>query len=83
MGNVMVSTTVGVEGLPIVPDEHYICADTPQAMAEGIDRLVSDPALCQRISLAARRYVEDHFSFQVAADTFTDICSRAMHEAGQ
>ena len=78
MGCPVVSTSLGVEGLDLRPDVHYLVADTPQAFAEAVRRLLVDPGLRRRISEAARRLVERHYSSRVVAREFEEICRRAL-----
>ena len=44
MGKAVVSTTVGAEGLPLVPGEHFVAADEPAAFARAVVALLRDPA---------------------------------------
>ncbi|HKQ61672.1 MAG TPA: glycosyltransferase family 4 protein [Candidatus Polarisedimenticolaceae bacterium] len=76
MGLPVVSTSIGVEGLPLVPDEHYLCADTPEEFAAAVVRLLCDPDQRLTLSRAARRYVEERFSIERAARVFEEICER-------
>lgn len=75
MGPPVVSTTIGVEGLPVEPDTHYVRADTADAFAAAVVRLLGDGPLRQRLSETARAYVEANFSSAVAAREFEDICA--------
>ncbi|EHQ52311.1 group 1 glycosyl transferase [Ectothiorhodospira sp. PHS-1] len=82
MGLPVVSTGLGVEGLPLTDGEQFLQADTPEAMAQALDRLLSDSALRLRLSQAARRHVEDHCSSLAVARCFEDICQRTMNGQG-
>ncbi|MCG5510334.1 glycosyltransferase [Ectothiorhodospira lacustris] len=82
MGLPVVSTGLGVEGLPLTDGEQFLQADTPEAMAQALDRLLSDSALRLRLSQAARRHVEDHCSSLAVARCFEDICLRTMNGQG-
>ncbi len=55
MGLPVVSTSVGAEGLDVHPGEDIWIADDPRAFAEGVLRLLSDPALWGRLSTGGRR----------------------------
>jgi glycosyltransferase involved in cell wall biosynthesis len=60
----VVSTTVGVEGIDLNPDEHVLLGDSPQAFAEQCLRLMSDPELGRRLaenahSLFTRAYTTE------------------------
>jgi glycosyltransferase involved in cell wall biosynthesis len=78
MGCPVVSTTIGVEGLPLVPDEHYLLADDAAALANALDRLLGDAALRARLSVAARRFVEENCSYRAIARQFEQICETVL-----
>lgn len=63
LGRPVVSTTLGCEGLPLVPGEHLLTADTPQALAAAIVRLLRDQRLCEQIAGRARSLVERDFGW--------------------
>ena len=80
MGCPVVSTSIGVEGLPLEPGRHYLRADTAADFADAVVRLLRDPDLRLALSREARRYVEDRFSFRRAAQAFEEICRLAEEE---
>ena len=43
MGKAVVSTTLGAEGLPLIPGRHYVQADDPDAFAGAVVSLLRDP----------------------------------------
>src|SRR6185503_7113005 len=49
MGKPVVSTTVGAEGLPLVPGKHYLRADEPADFARAVVALLRDPARRRRL----------------------------------
>ncbi|NBC48489.1 MAG: glycosyltransferase, partial [Gammaproteobacteria bacterium] len=78
MGIPVVSTALGVEGLPVTPDEHYLQADSGEAFAAALVRLLEDQALRRSLSQTARDYVEEHFSSLAVARRFEAICWRTL-----
>lgn len=80
MGSVVVSTALGVEGLPIAAGKHCLVADTPAGLAQALLRVLQDAALRESISRAARQHVEENFSYQQAAAIFEDICLEALQK---
>lgn len=74
MGCPVVSTGLGVEGLPVEPGTHYLAADTAADFAAAILRLARDRALCRRLAEAARAHVEAHFGAAKVAAIFERIC---------
>ena len=75
MGCPMVSTGIGVEGLPLEPETHYLLADTPEAFAGAVLRLLDDPGLRARIAAEAGRHVAANFSSAGVARSFEAICA--------
>ena len=81
MGCPIVSTSIGVEGLPLEDGVHYLRADDAPSFAQAVLRLLNDPSLRERIALEARRYVEENFSFREAAKDFEQICQATIAQA--
>jgi glycosyltransferase involved in cell wall biosynthesis len=82
MGCPVVSTSIGVEGLPLEPGRHYLRADTASELAACLVLLLRDGELRERIAREARRHVEERFSFLRAAQAFERICRRTEETAG-
>ena len=80
MGIPIVSTTLGIEGLPVRDGEHLCLADEPDAFADRILELIGDPARRGRIAAAARQLVEENFGAARVARIFEDICRDAAGE---
>lgn len=78
MGCPVVSTSIGVEGLPLEDGRHYLCADAPEAFAESVARLLRDPARASLLATEARAYVAARFSWEAVADVFARIGDEAM-----
>jgi glycosyltransferase involved in cell wall biosynthesis len=78
LGCPVVSTTIGVEGLPLEHGEHYLRADEPAAFAEAVLRLLADRELRGRLSRAARTLVRERFSAECAGRAFERICLDAL-----
>jgi glycosyltransferase involved in cell wall biosynthesis len=80
MGCPVISTAIGVEGLPLIPGEHYLLANDEMQLANTMSRLLADGALRAKLSTAARRFVEDHCSFRAVARQFEQICQSVLPE---
>jgi glycosyltransferase involved in cell wall biosynthesis len=78
----IVSTTIGMEGLPAEPGRHFLLADRADEFSAALVRLLSDRALGARISAAARGFVEASFSNARVAEEFERICLGALIGAG-
>ena len=64
---------VGVNGLP---GEHLMVADTPAEFAAAVNTLLNDAAACADLGLAARRFVEQNFSWNKSFEQLNAIISR-------
>lgn len=62
MGKVIISTSIGAEGIPVQHNEHIIIADTPKEFAQAIQQISGDEALKTKISNNARRFIAEHFN---------------------
>ena len=80
MGCPVVSTTIGIEGLEVAPDDHYLCQDSPAEFASAVLSLLCDAPLRNGLSQRARHRVEDKFGHRVAAQVFEQICLRALEK---
>ena len=78
MGKPVVSTTVGAEGLPVVPGEHFLRADEPAAFASAVVALLRDPARRRSLGLAGRRLVEERFAWSGVARDFEARCEEEV-----
>ena len=74
LGCPVVSTGIGVEGLPIEGGTHYLRADDPAAFSSEVVRLLADRELRERLSRSARDLVRQNFSASRAAAAFERIC---------
>jgi glycosyltransferase involved in cell wall biosynthesis len=71
MGKAVVSTTLGAEGLDVVPERDLLIADDAVAFAAQIARLLDDSALRRRIGAAARRVVTSRYSWKGAVENLS------------
>ena len=80
MAKAVVSTTVGAEGLPVTDGQDILLADDPDAFAKATVRLLKNAELRQRIGHAGRCLAE-RYSWDAAAQRFSDICIDAVDRA--
>ena len=78
MGKAMVSTAVGVEGLPLRDGEHFIMADTADQFALAVTALLQDSERRRALGETARRFVLENFSWAKAGQIFTDACAAVI-----
>ncbi|MDO9235368.1 MAG: glycosyltransferase [Aquabacterium sp.] len=63
-GKAIVATPLAVEGMNLIPDQDVIVASTPEAFADGIVRLMTNPVLRQGLETGARAVFAQQFDEQ-------------------
>jgi sugar transferase (PEP-CTERM/EpsH1 system associated) len=76
----IVSTTIGIEGLPIRHDAELLVADEPEAFATAVVRLLREPGLGARLAESAARRVRADFGWYEVASRFASICAALRSE---
>jgi glycosyltransferase involved in cell wall biosynthesis len=76
MCKAVVSTTLGAEGLNATHGHDIMLADTPQAFAECVVRLLQDPDLRLRLGQNGRKLVEREYNW----DIITAKLERALYQ---
>jgi sugar transferase (PEP-CTERM/EpsH1 system associated) len=66
-GRAVVSTTIGAEGLPAQHGQHLLLADTPEAFAQSVIRLLRDDSARTALERQARVLVTERHDWAVAA----------------
>ena len=80
MGKAVVSTTLGAEGLPVVPGEHLLIADTPEDFAEAVITLLVDRTRRDSLAHAALAIVRGRFRAEMVARQFDRICASVVEQ---
>jgi glycosyltransferase involved in cell wall biosynthesis len=75
----IISTTIGAEGLPLRDGEHLLLADTAEAFAQSIVRVLSDETLARRLGQQAASEVREKFGWSTVARSFAEICEHAAN----
>jgi polysaccharide biosynthesis protein PslH len=74
LGQVVLSTQVGMEGIPALHQEECLLADEPAAWVEAIKFCYNHPNQLSQISRSARNFCVQHFdNVQVAQNLLTDL----------
>ncbi len=68
LGKAIVSTRIGAEGIGLVDEDSACLADTPEAFAGAVDRLLDDPELCRRLGRRARQMAEQRYGWTVIGE---------------
>ncbi len=71
----VISTTLGGEGLGARDDQHLLVADSAQAMAEAVSRLLNDPPLRRRLIQSAHQLYLDEFTDDRAFEQIAGVVS--------
>ncbi len=75
----LVSTTIGAEGIAIQDGVHALIADTPEAFAAAVLRLLDDPALGAQLGHNGRQLILEKYDYRIACAPVNDL----YHLAGQ
>jgi glycosyltransferase involved in cell wall biosynthesis len=78
MGKAVVSTGVGAEGLPIVPGQHFLQAETPADFAQAVIGLLKDTGRRRSLGAAGRRLVEERYSWTQVTRQFEGHCEEVV-----
>lgn len=73
MGKAVVSTAVGAEGLPVESGQNILLADTPSDFAASVVSLLRSPGQRRRLGAAARKLVDENYSWRTAAESFSRV----------
>ena len=74
LGRPVISTALGVEGLSVVPDTHFLAAESGADFAAAILRVLADAGLRRCLADAARMLLEERFSWEQVGKQFEAIC---------
>jgi sugar transferase (PEP-CTERM/EpsH1 system associated) len=83
MGKPVVSTSIGVEGLPVRDGEHLVLAENAADFSREVVDLLRQPERRSRLGQAARRFVEGSCSWPAAAAAFADACRAIVPVRGR
>lgn len=80
MEKAMVSTTLGCEGVNVHSGEHLLVADGAEPFAAAVTRLLEDRSLARELGTAARRRMEEEYSWELAGDRLDELYRRVLGE---
>jgi glycosyltransferase involved in cell wall biosynthesis len=61
LGKVVITTTLGKEGIEAENNKHLIIADTPQEFIDAVFKIKNNPEIIPSISQNAKKFVEDYY----------------------
>jgi polysaccharide biosynthesis protein PslH len=82
MGRVVVSTTIGAEGLPVTAGLDIAIADAPNQFARAVVRLIRDASAREALERRARQLVVERYDWSAAALDFEEALASAARTQG-
>lgn len=83
MGLPVVSTSVGAEGLEVIPGEHLLVADSPSEFADAVVRVLRDPELAERLGRRGRELVCGLYSWESVGERLLGVYERRFGGAAR
>lgn len=78
MGIPAVTSSIGLEGLDVVPDIHLLLATSPQDWADRVCVLLTDTEVGRRLANAGRRFVESRYGWNSRLAPLRDAIVRRL-----
>lgn len=78
LGTPTISTTVGIEGLGLQPDEHVLVADAPDDFAASVERLLGSAPVWERLSRQGREHVVARHGREVVRQRLMTVLSSIL-----
>ena len=82
----IVSTPLGVEGIPVHHEQEMLLAETPAAFAAAVLRVLADARtggeLARRLGTAARRFVEERYGWETIIPQFDELYQKVQTRKG-
>jgi glycosyltransferase involved in cell wall biosynthesis len=77
LGTTVVTTSKGAEGLDLLHDVHALIADSAEAFADAVIRLLEGPILRKRLADSARQLVHEKFDWDAVLPHFQHVVELA------
>jgi len=81
MSKVVISTSVGAEGLPVRSGENLYLADEPEEFARRVVEVLGNAGVRSKIGRAARNLVEQNYSWAAVATDFECVLAKLVSGA--
>jgi glycosyltransferase involved in cell wall biosynthesis len=78
MGVPVVTSTIAAGGVDAESEAHFLVADTPQACAQAIMRIVDNPAERSRLAVAGRERMLSHHAWPRSMQRLDGIIARGI-----
>ncbi len=77
-GMTVISTTIGVEGLEVEPERHYLRADSEEEFVQQTERALKSPDLRNKVGVAGREYTIRNHSGQAAGEALLSLYGKLI-----
>lgn len=78
LGRVVITTSVGAEGLDVVNGKHLFIADTPEDFLSVIDKCIQTPDICSIISENARDFISMHHNNELITQKLLEFYQQVL-----
>jgi glycosyltransferase involved in cell wall biosynthesis len=78
LGTPVVSTSKGVEGLEVEPGRHVLVADSAEALASEVLRVLGEPGLASRLGDEAQQLARARYGWGPIGDALERVVAEAM-----
>jgi glycosyltransferase involved in cell wall biosynthesis len=75
----IISTTIGAEGLPVINGQELLLADTAEAFASAVVRVLTNEDVAWQLGASAARAVREKFSWDKVSRAFAEACQVAVN----
>jgi len=72
----IVSTTIGYEGIDLIPNKHLLVADEPEAFAAAVVRLLREPELGATLAAAGRERLLELYDWRAVCPAMDAVYAR-------
>jgi len=78
IGTPVVSTSKGAEGLVSISGEHLLVADSPNAFANQVTKLLRNETLRDQLSLNGKEFVKEHYNWEAILPRFLRVVEETV-----
>jgi len=79
LGRVVITTSVGLEGIPAQHGKHVLLANTADEFVKAIEKCILNEDIASQISLAAENFVRQKFDRSTMASQIVEAYKQALH----